>query len=58
MFSKFKNIYVKWKNGEITATKAMKFLELKRNTFYRRVKEYETNVEWKIKQNIILKSTN
>ena len=26
---KFENIYVKWKNKEITATKAMELLELK-----------------------------
>jgi DNA invertase Pin-like site-specific DNA recombinase len=48
---KFESIYAKWKNREITATKAMELLELKRNTFYRRVKEYEANLEWQIKQN-------
>jgi len=51
---KFENIYVKWKNGEITAVKAMELLGFKRNTFYRRVKEYEINLEWQVKQNIIL----
>ena len=33
--------YDKWKAGEITATKMMEQLELKRNTFYRLVKKYE-----------------
>lgn len=37
----FKDEYVKWKAGEITATQAMKNLDMKPNTFYRRVKEYE-----------------
>ena len=43
--SKFENIYSKWKNSEITATKAMELLEVKKNTFYRRVKEYEAKLE-------------
>lgn len=50
---KFEHIYTKWKNSEITATKAMELLEVKRNTFYRRVKEYEANLEWKMKQDSI-----
>jgi DNA invertase Pin-like site-specific DNA recombinase len=54
---KFENIYINWKNGGITATKAMELLELKRNTFYRRVKEYETNLAWQIKQNTISQSS-
>lgn len=53
---KFENIYTKWKNGEITAVKAMELLKLKKNTFYRRVKEYEINLKWQIKQNIISQS--
>lgn len=36
----FKYICDKWKNGDITATQAMKELNLKPNTFYRRVKEF------------------
>lgn len=39
--SMFKQIYAKWKASEITARQAMKELDLKPNTFYRRVKEYE-----------------
>lgn len=35
----FKTVCKRWKNGEITATQAMKELDLKPNTFYRRVKE-------------------
>lgn len=33
--------YSKWRNGEITATKAMEILQLKRTTFYKLVKQYE-----------------
>lgn len=38
---KFKTVYTKWKQGEITAVKAMELVSMKSNTFYRRVKEYE-----------------
>lgn len=34
-------IYSKWKNGEITAVKARQLLELKNNTFYKLVHQYE-----------------
>lgn len=33
--------YKKWKQGDITATKAMEILQLKRTTFYKLVKQYE-----------------
>lgn len=36
----FKDVVSKWRKGEITATKAMKLVGLKPNTFYRRVKEF------------------
>lgn len=36
---RFKAVCKKWRAGEITATAAMKELELKPNTFYRRVNE-------------------
>mgnify|MGYP003370361121 CR=1 FL=1 len=39
----FEKIYKDWKFGNITAVKAMNLLGLKSNTFYRRVKEYESN---------------
>lgn len=39
------SIYTKWKNKEITATKAMELLNLKRNTFYKLVKEWKENFE-------------
>lgn len=35
----FNIIYKQWKNGEITATKAMQVLGLKRNTFYKFVSQ-------------------
>ncbi|MDK2799684.1 MAG: hypothetical protein PWQ70_1303 [Clostridiales bacterium] len=37
----FEKAYKRWKSGEITAVKAMDLSMMKRNTFYRRVKEYE-----------------
>lgn len=40
----FEQEYNLWKSGMITATTAMKHLGLERNTFYRRVKEYEKNL--------------
>lgn len=39
----FIEVYNSWKQGNITAVKAMEELGLKKNTFYRRVKEYESN---------------
>lgn len=39
--NKFANVYREWKAGNITARTAMGKLELKPNTFYRRVAEYE-----------------
>ena len=37
----FEMIYKDWKDGKITAVSACKLLEIGRDTFYRRVKEYE-----------------
>ncbi len=37
----WEEIYPKWKNRELTGNKAMELLGLKRNTFYKLVKEYE-----------------
>ena len=37
----FEGIYTHWKEGNITAKIAMSRLNLKPNTFYRRVKEFE-----------------
>lgn len=37
----WKDVYNKWKQREITGTTAMEILKLKRNTFYRFIKEYE-----------------
>ena len=41
MDDNFKSIYKQWKDGILTAKNAMKMLELKPNTFYRRLKEFE-----------------
>ena len=38
--SNWEEVYSKWKNREITGTKAMEELNLKRNTFYKLIKEY------------------
>ncbi|KZL89407.1 recombinase family protein [Clostridium magnum] len=40
----FETVYKKWKEEKITAVQAMKMLNMKRNTFYRRVKEFEANI--------------
>lgn len=37
-------VYSQWKSHEITAKQAMIKLNLKPNTFYRRIKEYETQI--------------
>lgn len=37
----FEAVYKEWKDNKITAVKAMEKLGMKKNTFYRRVKEYE-----------------
>jgi len=42
---KFESVYKAWKAGEMSATKAMARLSFKRNTFYRRVKEYESQLK-------------
>lgn len=36
-------VYAQWKSRELTGTKAMELLKLKRNTFYKMVKEYESH---------------
>ena len=39
----WEEVYIRWKTKEITAVKAMKLLELKKNTFYKLAKEYESS---------------
>ena len=39
--NQFETVYARWKANEITARQAMSELNIKSNTFYRRVKEYE-----------------
>ncbi len=41
----FEKIYQLWKNGELTAVAAIKKLELSSSTFYRMVKQYESESE-------------
>lgn len=41
----FRAVYDKWKAGEVTATKAMDIVGMKRNTFYRRAKELEEELK-------------
>lgn len=43
----FKSIFKEWKEGKITAVKAMELAGVKTNTFYRRVKELEDNLNKK-----------
>lgn len=38
----FKVVYDEWKQDKITAVRAMELVNMKSNTFYRRVKEYES----------------
>lgn len=40
--SNWKEIYSKWKNRELSGAKAMEQLGLKRNTFYKLIKKYES----------------
>jgi len=40
----FPNIYNQWKTGAITARQSMRILNLKPNTFYRRVRDYEATL--------------
>jgi DNA invertase Pin-like site-specific DNA recombinase len=42
---RFKSAYNDWKQKKISAVDAMKRIHMKSNTFYRRVKEYESNQE-------------
>lgn len=41
---KFEEVYRRWKSGEIKGVEAMRELDLKPSTFYRRVREYETKI--------------
>ncbi|MDR3540929.1 MAG: recombinase family protein [Desulfosporosinus sp.] len=40
----FISAYGEWKEGKITALKAMELVDMKANTFYRRVKDYESGL--------------
>lgn len=41
LIKKIEETHSKWKSGEITAVMFMEMLELKKNTFYKIMKEYE-----------------
>ncbi|MBD5513341.1 MAG: recombinase family protein [Lachnospiraceae bacterium] len=41
---KFKEVYARWKSGEIQGVSAMRELGLKPSTFYRRVRDYEAKI--------------
>jgi len=41
MAEEFKQVYHRWKNGEMTAVKAMEELGIKKTTVYKLVKECE-----------------
>ncbi|WP_332633972.1 hypothetical protein [Halalkalibacter flavus] len=41
----FKEVYHRWKTGEMTAVKAMQEVGLKKKTFYKSVREYEEGVQ-------------
>ena len=40
----FEDVYRRWRDGKLKAKEAMKLLGLKPNTFYRRVREYESEL--------------
>jgi len=39
----FEGVYDDWKKRKLTAVKAMEMLNMKKSTFYRRIKEYESS---------------
>jgi DNA invertase Pin-like site-specific DNA recombinase len=41
----FKQVYKRWKSGEMTAVKAMQEVGIKKTTFYKLVKEYEATLK-------------
>lgn len=43
-FLVLENNYVKWKSKEITAVQFMKLLQMKKNTFYKIIREYEISL--------------
>ncbi|MBP1996061.1 DNA invertase Pin-like site-specific DNA recombinase [Paenibacillus eucommiae] len=42
--AEFIRVYYEWKSGSIKAVDAMRLLNMKARTFYRRVKEYEESL--------------
>lgn len=46
----WKNVYEQWKAKRITAVQAMENLRLKKNSFYKLVKQYEISQSWNIEE--------
>jgi len=40
-----KEVYPKWKNGELTAVKFMEIIDLKKSSFYKIIREYEQTLK-------------
>ena len=43
--AEFKEVYRKWKTGELTAVEAMQEAGVKKTTFYKMVKDYESDIK-------------
>ncbi|MFC5734324.1 recombinase family protein [Cytobacillus gottheilii] len=43
--NEFPILYKQWKNGELMAVECMKIMNMGKGTFYRKVKEYESNLK-------------
>lgn len=41
----FPTLYKQWKNGELMAVECMKIMNIGKGTFYRKVKEYDSNLK-------------
>ena len=50
--SLFNEVVERWNSGEITAREAMRILDLKPNTFYRRIKEFNERNDLEMTDNI------
>lgn len=44
----FKNLYIDWKAGRITAVSFMKQVNMKKSTFYNRINEYEKSMKIRV----------
>lgn len=46
--AEFKEVYRKWKTGELTAVEAMQEAGIKKTTFYKMVKDYESDIKYNV----------